>query len=36
VEPDTFEFWEGRENRLHDRVRYRRTDDGWAIDRLAP
>jgi pyridoxamine 5'-phosphate oxidase len=36
VEPDTFEFWEGRENRLHDRVRYRRTDGGWAIDRLAP
>jgi pyridoxamine 5'-phosphate oxidase len=36
VEPDMFEFWEGRVNRLHDRVRYRRSDDGWAIERLAP
>ena len=36
VEPDTFEFWEGRENRLHDRVRYRRADSGWHIERLAP
>jgi pyridoxamine 5'-phosphate oxidase len=36
VEPDVFEFWQGRENRLHDRVRYRRHGDGWAIERLAP
>lgn len=36
VEPDVFEFWQGRENRLHDRVRYRRQGDGWAIERLAP
>ena len=36
LSPDTFEFWEGRENRLHDRVRYRREDDRWVIERLAP
>jgi pyridoxamine 5'-phosphate oxidase len=34
--PEVFEFWEGRENRLHDRVRYRRAGDGWEIERLAP
>jgi pyridoxamine 5'-phosphate oxidase len=35
--PDTVEFWQGRSNRLHDRLRYRRTDDGaWVIERLAP
>ena len=35
--PHTFEFWQGRESRLHDRLRYRRRDDGaWTIDRLAP
>jgi pyridoxamine 5'-phosphate oxidase len=36
VAPDTFEFWEGRENRLHDRVGYRRDGDVWRIERLAP
>jgi pyridoxamine 5'-phosphate oxidase len=30
------EFWQGRRNRLHDRIRYRRADGGWAIERLAP
>jgi pyridoxamine 5'-phosphate oxidase len=30
------EFWQGRENRLHDRLRYRRHGDGWIRDRLAP
>jgi pyridoxamine 5'-phosphate oxidase len=37
VEPDDFEFWEHREDRLHDRLRYRRDEQsGWALDRLAP
>jgi pyridoxamine 5'-phosphate oxidase len=36
VEPDVIEFWQGRENRLHDRVRYTRRDEGWVIERLAP
>jgi pyridoxamine 5'-phosphate oxidase len=37
VEPVELEFWQGRENRLHDRFRYRRSADGtWQIERLAP
>ena len=37
VTPDTVEFWMGRENRLHDRLRYRRGDGGeWVIERLSP
>jgi pyridoxamine 5'-phosphate oxidase len=34
--PEVFEFWEHRENRLHDRVRYRREDEAWTIERLQP
>jgi pyridoxamine 5'-phosphate oxidase len=34
--PETWEFWQHRDSRLHDRFRYRRDDDGWTIDRLAP
>jgi pyridoxamine 5'-phosphate oxidase len=36
VAPQAWEFWTGRVGRLHDRVRYRRTADGWTVDRLAP
>jgi pyridoxamine 5'-phosphate oxidase len=34
--PETFEFWQNRADRLHDRIRYTRGDDGWVIERLAP
>jgi pyridoxamine 5'-phosphate oxidase len=38
VVPDEIEIWQGRENRLHDRFRYRREPAGgaWTIDRLSP
>lgn len=37
VVPDTFEFWQGRSSRLHDRLRYRLQPDGtWLRERLAP
>jgi len=36
VVPSTIEFWQGRESRLHDRIRYRREDTRWRIERLAP
>jgi pyridoxamine 5'-phosphate oxidase len=35
--PNTIEFWQGRDNRLHDRLRYKlQSDGGWLIERLAP
>lgn len=38
VRPTQVEFWQGRPNRLHDRLRYRRSNDSedWTLDRLAP
>jgi pyridoxamine 5'-phosphate oxidase len=38
VVPDTIEFWQGRESRLHDRIRYVRESGGkgWRIERLSP
>ena len=34
--PSAIEFWQGRSNRLHDRLLYTRAGDGWKIERLAP
>ena len=43
VVPESVEFWQGRESRLHDRLRYRRVRDGglddagaWVVERLSP
>jgi pyridoxamine 5'-phosphate oxidase len=36
VVPAEIEFWQGRENRLHDRFRYTKSGDAWAIERLSP
>lgn len=34
--PLMLEFWQGRENRLHDRIRYKKQDSNWIIERLSP
>jgi pyridoxamine 5'-phosphate oxidase len=36
VQPVQFEFWQGRESRLHDRIQYRLEKKNWIIERLAP
>jgi len=36
VIPNYFEFWQGRENRLHDRICYKKENDEWNIFRIAP
>ncbi len=36
IKPETVEFWEHRDDRLHDRLRYRRSPDGWVVERLSP
>ncbi len=36
LKPQTIEFWQGGDNRLHDRLRYSREDAGWKVVRLAP
>ena len=36
LKPDTWEFWQGRKSRLHDRLRYRKDGDSWRRERLAP
>lgn len=36
IVPSQIEFWYGRPDRLHDRIRYTRNDDGWRIERLYP
>ena len=36
IAPETVEFWQGRPNRLHDRLRFRRAGGDWVVERLAP
>jgi len=36
LKPEKYEFWQGRANRLHDRVSYRKENDNWIIERLSP
>ena len=36
LNPQSIEFWQGRENRMHDRFRYEKHEGGWTVSRLAP
>lgn len=36
IVPEAVEFWQGRTDRLHDRLRFRRDATGWTLERLAP
>lgn len=36
IRPEAVEFWQGRPDRLHDRLRFRRNDQRWTVERLAP
>ena len=36
LRPRAIEFWQHRDNRLHDRFRYRLADGGWIVERLSP
>jgi pyridoxamine 5'-phosphate oxidase len=36
IRPEVVEFWQGRRNRMHDRLRYRLVRDGWKVERLGP
>ena len=36
LRPETVEFWQGRPDRLHDRLRHRLVDGSWIVERLAP
>jgi pyridoxamine 5'-phosphate oxidase len=36
LRPDVYEFWQHRESRLHDRLRYRRDGGRWLLERLSP
>jgi pyridoxamine 5'-phosphate oxidase len=36
LRPEQIEFWQGRASRMHDRIRYRKSDQNWDLERLAP
>jgi pyridoxamine 5'-phosphate oxidase len=36
LRPDSYEFWQHRDDRLHDRLRYVRDGEAWRVERLAP